>query len=267
MSNEKQKPVAFCEKCGKPTEFEMNFPLFPGTEKMIVHVMCDCEKAEQEEENRRYERDAMISRIERLRAASAISGKYETARFRTYKNTPENKEARRYAGNYVENFDKMHRQGQGLIFIGPVGTGKTYTAACIANELLDRATPVFATSFVRILREIQGNSEAESEIMRAIETVDLVILDDLGAERNTDYALEKVYGIVDARVRSGMPMILTTNLTYKAMKNESDMRYQRIYDRILEVCIPVLISGRSYRQTEAVERYASAGEILSRDTA
>ncbi len=78
--------------------------------------------------------------------------------------------------------------------------------------------------------------------------------DDLGAERNTDYALEKVYNVIDSRVRADKPMILTTNLTFDEMMRNPDIRYRRIYDRIFEHCFPVEIPGKSFRIIKAAQR-------------
>ena len=71
-----------------------------------------------------------------------------------------------------------------------------------------------------------------------LNTAKLLIIDDLGAERGTDYALEKVYNIIDSRYLSGKPLILTTNMTLKDMQESEDIRYRRIYDRIFEMCFP-----------------------------
>lgn len=90
----------------------------------------------------------------------------------------------------------------------------------------------------------------------------LVILDDLGAERNTDYALEIVYNVIDSRYRSRKPMIITTNLTLSEMQNPPDIRYSRIYDRIFEVCYPVEFTGKSLRMKEAASRFDDMKSLL-----
>ena len=90
----------------------------------------------------------------------------------------------------------------------------------------------------------------------------LLILDDLGTERNTDYALEKVYNIIDSRSRASKPMILTTNLSLDEMMDATDIRYKRIYDRILETCYPVEISGDSFRMQSAAQRFDRMAEFM-----
>lgn len=154
----------------------------------------------------------------------------------------------------------MYSENQGLIFHGPVGTGKSFTSACIANELLDSSTSVIMTSFVKILQNIQKQDEAEYIAM--LNSAKLLILDDLGTERNTDYALEKVYNIIDSRSRVSKPMVLTTNLSLDEMMDATDIRYKRIYDRILETCYPVEISGDSFRMQSAAQRFDRMAEFM-----
>ena len=152
---------------------------------------------------------------------------------------------------------------QGLLFYGTVGTGKSYTAACIANYLLEHNTSVVMTSFVRILKEMQGfDREREEAFTNRLNSVRLLIIDDLGAERSTDYALEKVYGIIDDRYRAKKPLILTTNLTLNQMQTASDIRYERIYDRVFEMCFPLEFKGVSWRKREAAQRYEETKKLL-----
>ena len=149
-----------------------------------------------------------------------------------------------------------------MLFWGDAGTGKSYTAAAIANELMERLQPVIMTSFVKLLQDMHGFDGDEGGYMIRLNRAKLLIIDDLGAERGTDYALEKVYDIIDSRYRSGKPAIFTTNLTMRQMKECADIRYNRIYDRIFEMCYPVKFDGLSWRKREAAERYAGVKKIL-----
>ena len=159
----------------------------------------------------------------------------------------------------------MLEKNQGLLFWGDVGTGKSFAAACIANYLLERKIPVIMTSFVKLLEVIQASREEEPAILNRLGYAKLVIFDDLGAERGTDYALEKVYNIIDSRYRKSLPMILTTNLTIEEMKRDMDIRYSRIYDRIFEICYPMQFTGPSWRKTEASRRFDEMKKLLEED--
>lgn len=110
---------------------------------------------------------------------------------------------------------------------------------------------------------MQGfDREREETFTNKLNSVKLLIIDDLGAERSTDYALEKVYGIIDNRYRAKKPLILTTNLTLRQMQEATDIRYARIYDRIFEMCYPMEFSGVSWRKREAAQRYEETRKIL-----
>ena len=113
---------------------------------------------------------------------------------------------------------------------------------------------------MKILQNIQG--EDESGYISMLNNAKLLILDDLGTERNTDYALEKVYNIVDSRSRVSKPMILTTNLDLQDMIQAEDIRYKRIYDRILETCYPVKVSGDSFRRISAEQRFDRMAKFM-----
>ena len=190
--------------------------------------------------------------------------KLKAARLDRYQVDSDNQKVYNLAKNYVSRFDEMFQKKQGLLFWGSVGTGKSYTAACIANELLDQMIPVVMTSFVKILQNIQGNPDAEERIMAGLNAAKLLIIDDLGAERNTDYALEKVYNIIDSRYLSGKPLILTTNMTLREMQDTEDIRYRRIYDRIFEMCFPVRFFGRSWREKTASKRFDAMKNLMEK---
>ena len=82
----------------------------------------------------------------------------------------------------------------------------------------------------------------------------LLIIDDFGMERGTEYALEQVYNIVDSRYRSRKPLIVTTNLTLDEIRHPQDTAHARIYDRILEMCVPVSCIGASLRKENAQKK-------------
>lgn len=117
------------------------------------------------------------------------------------------------------------------------------------------------TSLVALLSIIQSGEERDSAIINRMKRAKLVIFDDLGAERDTEYAIEKVYSIVDARYRQKLPMIFTTNLTLSEMKEETDVRYSRIYERIFGSCYPMQFVG-NWRRKEANQRFKKMEMLL-----
>ena len=96
--------------------------------------------------------------------------------------------------------------------------------------------------------------EDKTEYINALAQYELLILDDLGTERSSEYALGIVFSVIDRRYRSGRPLIVTTNLPRKQLKEETNIEKKRIYDRILEMCVPLYVGGSSYRSDIAHEK-------------
>lgn len=267
---EDENGILICGKCGEPRQRFMLFddPTDDDPEhksELKVVTMCRCEREEEEREKRKEEAAKDTEKIQRLRNASLLDEKLRGATFGAFKVTKYNERNLKLCRRYAMKFDQMVEKDQGLIFWGSVGTGKSFAAACIANYLLDRKVPVVMTSFVKLLEVFQSGRDEETSILNRLGYAKLVIFDDLGAERGTDYALEKVYNIVDSRYRKSLPMILTTNLTIEDMKSEVDMRYRRIYDRVFETCYPMQFTGPSWRMKEASRRYKDMEELLGVD--
>lgn len=86
---------------------------------------------------------------------------------------------------------------------------------------------------------------------------------DQGVERDTEYALEQVFNVIDARVRSNLPLIVTTNLTLDELKHPVDLAHERIYSRVLERCVPLKINNQNIRQLKAHENFLRAKQLLT----
>ena len=158
----------------------------------------------------------------------------------------------------------MEEKALGLILWGDVGTGKTFFAGCIANALLDRGVPVLMTNFSRILNRLASPmGEDRNAYIESLSQYKLLIIDDLGVERNSEYALEQVFSVIDSRYRQRLPMIITTNLTLAELRGPEDMARARIYDRILERCVPIQLQGESRRKIRAAQNLALARTLLS----
>lgn len=227
-----------------------------------VTAQCDCDKRREMDEKKAAENKAAMERVNRLKDASLMGERFQRAKFENFQITQYNERNLKLCRRYAERFDEMVAKKQSLLFWGNVGTGKSFAAACIANYLLDRGVPVMMTSFVKLLSLIQNGDEKEADIISRLNSAKLVIFDDLGAERNTDYALEKIYNIIDSRYQRELPIIFTTNLTITEMKNETDNRYKRIYDRVFENIYPMQFTGPSWRRKEASRRFEEMEELF-----
>lgn len=249
--------LVYCGKCGSRKQLRVKF----GDKTHVVRCVCKCESKELEEKKRQEEYEEQMRRINRMKEASMMDKKYREVTFDKYEVREENKKVFEMAKKYADRFQDMYKKNQGLLLYGPVGTGKSFTAACIGNYLLNNAKPVIMTSFVKILQDIWEN-DREAEYITILNSASLLIIDDLGTERETDYALEKVYNIIDSRVRANKPMIITSNLELNDMMECEDIRKKRIYDRILECCYPMYVGGKSFRMMKAAQRFDEMKDFL-----
>lgn len=150
---------------------------------------------------------------------------------------PNGNHAIKYAHRYVKHWAEVKTEGQGLLSWGGVGTGKIFAAAWIANALTEQGIPVLMTNFSKMLNSLSGMfSEDRNKYLASFGEFELRIIDDLGIERNFEYAQEQVYNVVDSRYLSRLPFIITTNLTLAELKAPKDITHAHIYDRILERC-------------------------------
>lgn len=250
--------ILFCGNCHTNKEKKIQI-VGKGVK---VRCICKCEAEERERIQKLKEYEEEMRKIERLKVASLMDAKLKSATLKTFTQKENNQKLYTIVKNYVDNFNTFYKSNRGLLLWGTPGTGKSYAAACIANELLNQKIPVVMTSFVKILQVIQDNTEKETDFINRLCAAKLLIIDDLGTERNTDYALEKVYNVIDSRYRTGKPLILTTNLNLQDMQMTQDIRYQRIYDRIFEMCHPVMVNGTSWRIEQAKERFNETKRLL-----
>lgn len=164
---------------------------------------------------------------------------------------------------YTEKWEEVSRMGLGLLLWGGVGTGKTHTAACAANALLDKEVSVGFFSLAGLIDRMQGlTGEQRQALTERLLSPALLVLDDLGAERDTAWGRERLFEIIDRRIKTGRPMLITTNLDPKNMAEAEDLAEKRIYDRILESCVPVAFLGENRRTRLALQNRAALKELL-----
>ncbi len=251
--------LKYCGKCHTPKEaFFPEHTRFGGLDRHPVLCKCAAEEKErQDAERRNFERLSRISllRSEAFRDIPAAGWRFENAAVMTAQLSK--------ARIYAENWDAFSRDGVGLLLFGDVGTGKSYAAGCIANALIERMVTVLFVPMSDVVNRMQGNFGADRDnYMKHLMRPDLLILDDLGAERNTSFGKERVFDVVNRRLLSGKPMIITTNITLAAMKNAADLDDRRIYDRVLEVCLPVHFKGQNFREINRRANIENAIKLL-----
>lgn len=243
--------LLYCGKCQTRREMHMEM----HGEVLTLPIMCSCREQKAEEQKQKDREAAVRQRMSELQRLCLMDSKLMSCRFENAEKG-ENDKSLRQCQRYAKKFAEMLADNRGLLLYGSVGTGKTHAAACIANELISHGRMAIMVSLVQI---VDSDTEVFAEkICRA----DLVVFDDLGAERATDYALEKVYAAVDARYRSGKPVIYTTNLSLEELKHSENIRQARIYDRVLERCFPIAFLGVSRRKREARRGFEKMKELL-----
>ena len=247
--------LLYCHKCNTRKQTEVM--LFGSIRRPMC--MCKCAAAKRAAEEDEYKRREFEERVKELRRVGFPEAEMRNWTFSNDDLT--NEQITKAAQRYVENFSELRKSGKGLLLYGNTGTGKTYTACEIANALIDQGYPVLVTNFARILNTLQGTFEKQ-EYIDNFQSYQLLVIDDLGIERDTAYAKEQVFNIIDSRYRSGLPMIITTNLTMEKIKNPEDIENRRIYDRILERCFPIEVGGSSRRRKAVRDDYDSMKNLL-----
>lgn len=214
---------------------------------------CICKCREEELEARAKEEAAKLVEERRSRCFSGAFAKLKSCSFNndSFYHPDIRELGIRYAERFKETLEEGERQGRGLLLLGQVGTGKTWLACAIANMVIDEGYTALFTSFNRIYNRLMESFEGKEEVMEELVKPDLLILDDLGVERGTEYMQEVVFSVLDKRINSLKPMIITTNLTKKELEETRVLSSQRIYDRVLSVCLPVPVKGLSIRKKEA----------------
>ena len=248
--------LLYCGKCN--TKKQVEFTIFGKVRRPMCLCKCEQERLEKEEaERKKREFEEKVKRYRRLGFPESDMHKWN------FENDDQsNPKLAGIMQRYVDNFLELRKQGKGLLLHGSVGTGKTYAACEAANALINKGYPVLVTNFARITNTIQGMYEGKQEYIDSLNEFQLLVLDDLGAERDSAYMQEMIYNIIDSRYRAGLPMIITTNISIEQIKKTDNMERMRIYDRILERCFPVEVTGGSRRRQIVRDNYKNMKELL-----
>lgn len=148
---------------------------------------------------------------------------------------------------FCANFRGTHRSGEGLILHGPCGRGKTFLAACVCNRLLDAGWRCLFTSTRRIRSQVESRYGSGEAMLSALRRNDLVVLDDLFRDRDTEWGRELVFSVVDSLYASHVPVVVTTNVGRAALASPKPSD-QPVVDRLKERCHAVEMSGANRRQ-------------------
>lgn len=225
-----------------------------------VNCLCKCMVEEREKEEERRKQQEIKDRIKRYRSIGFSDEEMLAHTFAV--DDGEQPAITRAMKAYVSYFKDFRKDGKGLFLYGPVGTGKSFFAACVVNALIDEGYPCLMTNFSRLTNVINSTWDGKQDYIDSLSRFSLVAIDDLGVERDTQFMNETVTTIIDSLYRAKVPVIITSNYTPKQLTDEGDIRRRRVFDRLLERCHPIAITGESRRKQKGRSDYMKMKDIL-----
>lgn len=243
--------VLRCRDCGKPLEAYIE-----AVGKMLP-VECDCDARAEKVRKQAEQQD-------QAEQAAKVSPLYDAGYegFTFEGDDAPDSQASMLSRAYVERWEEMEKAGIGLLFAGPLGTGKSYYAAAVVNALRAKGVSALIVTTSRLINAVRASKDPQV-VIDDLNKFRLVALDDLGAERDTEYAVEQLENFVNCRDLSGKPLIVTTNLLRKDMDSPTNAAYARVFDRVKRLCCrTIVLTGPSKRADQARERAERCKEIL-----
>lgn len=181
----------------------------------------------------------------RLMGNSGLGKRFQLRRFDTFEVTADTEPAYRACISFCDSFTN---ESKGLRLIGDYGTGKTHLVASIIHKLAEKGVPGMFVVVPELLRAIRngynGDGKNAEKLIQAAETAPLLVLDDLGAEKPTEWVQEQLFIIINKRYEEMLPTLITTNCT---MAELIDRIGRRSADRLLEMTTPINIKAADYR--------------------
>jgi|GEM_PF-299796 len=256
-----------CRYCGKPIVYG-HVEMMGCEYDMPLECPCVTEKRERERAGRILAgREAIRSE---LRRRAGLSKRAVQQRFRNYQADEGQKEAFQAARQFAKEYIERKNDGTGLLLIGGVGSGKSHLAAAIINAVVDYIQipdssaehssdglfcgllpycDAYFVGTVPLLEQLRSSYDSDGgtrQIMEQCQKAGLLVLDDVGAEKTTDWARERLFEIIDYRYNDCAPVVITTNSNINELRQKLG---DRICDRIRSMCKTYTVTSKSHRQT------------------
>ena len=207
--------------------------------------------SEKKEYEKAFRKDRGISLKKKIKDIKIYSGIGKRFLDKTFSNYIGNNKAKEICQQWAKNYKENLISGKGLFLTGSVGTGKTHLIAAIIDYIarIKKRTNLnwiiysTATSLLNEIRVSYNENKFENTINN-FKKCDLLIIDDLGAEKTTDWVLDIFFEIIDFRYSEMKPVIIATNLTDTEIKQKLD---ERIMSRIYEMCKGIKLTGKDFR--------------------
>lgn len=247
-----------CEFCGKElTPIGLDYLYANISPDVIKYERCDCNKAQEywkkideqqyETEKRKHFRDI----INKLYKQNYVGRKFQNLNFENFNINSDNEIAVKVANDYTSKCITK-KQTKGLIITGESGLGKTHLAASIANKLIKNGKIVLMgrlTTLLDMLKEtFRDNTKSENELIELYSNVDMIIIDDLGTEKISNWALEKLYTIIQNRNENRLPIIITTRFDKQGLierfsQSQDEQLVDAIISKLYQMCYGITLKN------------------------
>ena len=252
------KKLKKCEFCGRElTPIGLDYLYANFSPDNIEYERCICKKAQEywkEKDKQEYEiakRKHFREVINKINKQNYIGMKFQNLNFENFNINSENELAIAIAKDYV-NKNITSANANGLIIMGESGVGKTHLAASIANKLIENDKIVLMgrlTTLLDMIKEtFKDNTKSENELIELYSNVDMIIIDDLGTERISNWALEKLYTIIENRNENRLPIIITTRFNKQGLierfsQCQDEQLVDAIISKLYQMCYGVTLKN------------------------
>lgn len=256
-----------CKFCGKLLDLKDYMALYENNyieNIATAYSRCNCEEAykiwKQYDEFIEKEKlkEFNLKQIDKFFQNNNLGKRQLNSTFENYKITNKNKKAYENAKKYANKLINGETD-KGLFITGTYGVGKTYLASCIANETIKNKNTVVFGTLIQLLDYIKDTYKysdiSDKEYLNLYSSVDLLIIDDLGKEKPTEWVLEKLFLIVNNRYNNYLPIVITTNYNRNQLRerlcvNKNYSMVDSIISRLYEMCGGIEIKDEDHRMSK-----------------
>lgn len=243
-----------CHRCGANIK-----PVYVPFLRRHVIPACDCMVAEYEREETERKAREKQEHIDRILSSTGLGERFKACTFDNWIPRKGTSSAFNAAQKYAEFLAENLKSGRGYIMFGQPGNGKTHLAAAIVNVAARQGFTAIFERVPMLLAKIRatynGGPVSEGQIMKTLTEADLLVLDDAGAEKCTQWTEPTLYTIIDERYSRQKSLLITTNSSLDELEEKIGVRAM---DRVLEMCEIVENQGTSFRKERARERARKA---------
>ncbi len=254
-----------CKFCGKDLKpIGLDYLYTNISPDSIEYERCTCEKSRDywskidfqilEQKKKEHYREI----INKFYSQNYISKRLKDYSFKNFKVTDVNKKEVVIAKDYA-NKCTNNEQENGLIITGNSGVGKTHLVASISNELMEKGKIVLMgrlTSLLDMIKEtFKDNSKSENELIELFSNIDMVVIDDLGTEKISSWALDKLYTIIENRNENKLPIIITTKFNKEGLLHRFEQSNDKelskaIIQKLYQMCYGIELKRYDENQKE-----------------